>query len=118
MGGFDGRESEDMAKRTECSQMQSKYIPFLDNELKGRELEGFLEHLHQCQDCREEYDIYYTMMAGIRYLEDDMPKGSKWLDSREKLEQAEWELQCYKLRYILKISLLACICILVMFLVA
>ena len=107
-----------MAKRTECSQMQSKYIPFLDNELKGKELEGFLEHLHGCQDCREEYDIYYTMMAGIRYLEDDMPKGSKWLDSREKLEQAAWELQCYKLRYILKVSLLACICILVMFLIA
>ena len=93
----------------DCKEMQEKYIPFIDNELSVKELEAFLCHLEECQDCREEYDIYYTLIMGTRYLEDDSARG--WVDSGEKLQIAHDDLRMYRFLRWGKITALVILCI-------
>lgn len=95
----------------QCKDVQGRFIPFINNELKQKELKEFLEHLRQCKDCHEEYDIYYTMIMGMRYLESDNNKTEFKIDSEQKLKEAEdYIFQCRILR-IEKIVLLVLLCI-------
>lgn len=98
----------------DCKEVQKKYIPFIDNELRAGELEAFLRHLEECQDCREEYDIYYTMIMGMRYLEEESEKN--WIDSEERLRIAQEYLRRRHLIYLGKLAFLAVLCIGCMFL--
>lgn len=65
----------------QCKDVQSKFIPFIDDELNYKELKEFLEHIRQCKNCYEEYDFYYTMITGMRYLESDNNKTELKIDS-------------------------------------
>ena len=95
----------------DCKEVQKKYIPFIDNELRAGELEAFLRHLEECQDCREEYDIYYTMIMGMRYLESDNNKTELKIDSGQKIREVEDYLLQYKILQCEKIILLVVLCI-------
>lgn len=95
----------------DCKEVQKKYIPFIDDMLSVKELESFLKHMDQCHDCREEYDIYYTMIMGMRYLENDNFKGMDWTDSERKLKYALDYLRKYRILRLEKIILLAVLCI-------
>lgn len=64
-GGFDGMQRN-----------SAKIYPFIDDKLSKRELDAFLHHMEECPDCKEEYDIYYTMIMGMRYLEEDNRKSA------------------------------------------
>lgn len=94
-----------------CKEIQSKYIPFIDDKLSIHELEEFLKHLRSCKNCREEYDIYYTMIMGMRYLESDSSKTKFTIDSEQKLKSAEDYLIKYRILYAEKILIFIVICI-------
>ncbi|MCI5586471.1 MAG: zf-HC2 domain-containing protein [Lachnospiraceae bacterium] len=94
-----------------CKEIQSKYIPFIDDELSISELEEFLKHLRSCKNCREEYDIYYTMIMGMRYLESDSGKGEFNIDPEQKLKSAEDYLIRYRILYAEKVLIFIIICI-------
>ena len=94
-----------------CKEVQSKYIPFIDDQLSIHELEEFLKHLRSCKNCREEYDIYYTMIMGMRYLESDSSKTKFTIDSEQKLKSAEDYLIKYRILYAEKILIFIVICI-------
>ena len=94
-----------------CKEIQRKYIPFIDDNLSIRELDEFLKHLQTCKNCREEYDIYYTMIMGMRYLESDNSKTEFKIDSEQKLKSAEDYLIKYRILYAEKIILFIVICI-------
>lgn len=81
----------------DCKEVQKKYIPFIDDMLSIEDLSLFLEHMKHCHDCREEYEIYYTMLMGVRYLEDDNVKGTDWVSSDRKLEYAMDYLKKYRI---------------------
>lgn len=81
----------------DCKEVQKKYIPFIDDMLSIEDLSLFLEHMEHCRDCREEYEIYYTMLMGVRYLEDDNVKGTDWVSSDRKLEYAMDYLKKYRI---------------------
>jgi len=93
----------------DCKEVQKKYIPFIDNELRAGELEAFLKHLEECQDCREEYDFYYTMIMGMRYLEEESEKN--WMDSEGRLRSAQEYLKRRRIIYLGKMVFLAVLCI-------
>ena len=93
----------------DCIEVQESYIPFIDNELRMGELDAFLRHLGECQDCREEFDIYYTMIMGMRYLEEESEKN--WVGSEEKLRDAQEYLTRCRIMYLGKIAFLAVLCI-------
>ena len=94
-----------------CKEIQSKYIPFIDDKLSIHELEEFLKHLRSCKNCREEYDIYYTMIMGMRYLESDSSKTKFTIDSEQKLKSAEDYLIKYRILYAQKKLIFIVICI-------
>ena len=53
-----------------CQETQRLVMPYIQDELTPEELEGFLEHVEACPDCREELEIYFTVALGLRQLEE------------------------------------------------
>ncbi|MDO4167857.1 MAG: zf-HC2 domain-containing protein [Eubacteriales bacterium] len=94
----------------DCREIQKSFIPFIDDKLSIRELEAFLKHMESCQNCREEYDIYYTMIAGMRYLESDNMEAFRF-DSWQKLQSAEDYLIKYKIVLAEKIIIFVLLCL-------
>ncbi len=94
----------------QCKDVENKFIPFIDEELDYKELKAFLEHIRQCENCYEEYDFYYTMIMGMRYLENDNSKAEFTIDSERQLDEAEHYILQYKILRGEKILLLIAIC--------
>ena len=67
----------------------------------------YMEH---CPDCNEEYDVYYTMLMGMRFLESDNMSALK-MDSEQKLLSAEDYLYKYKIKFIAKILCFVLLCV-------
>jgi len=95
----------------DCKEVQKLFIPFIDDTLDVKYLDAFLQHLEECQDCREEYDIYYTLIMGTRYLETDTAKAGDWVDSAEKLNSAQEYLTRYRLWHLGKMAIGVAICL-------
>lgn len=51
--------------------VQKWIMPFIYNELNLNELEMFIHHIHSCPDCREELEVYYVLVSGMRQLDED-----------------------------------------------
>ena len=94
----------------DCREVQKSFIPFIDDKLSIRDLEAFLNHLESCEHCREEYDVYYTMIAGMRYLESDNPDAFRF-GSEQKLESAQEYLFQYKVVFVEKLIVFSLLCI-------
>jgi len=54
-----------------CLEAQSKIIAYIDYNLEREERKAFLKHIETCENCREELNIYYTMIVGMRQLDDN-----------------------------------------------
>jgi len=56
-----------------CKEAESLVIPYIRHELDQDDelMEEFLDHIDSCADCKEELEIYYTVEAGIRQLDND-----------------------------------------------
>lgn len=93
-----------------CREVQNHFIPFIDDQLSIPDLEAFLKHMESCENCREEYDVYYTMIMGMRYLDSDSTKELQ-IDSEQKLHSAQDYLWKYKIVYVEKILFLVMLCI-------
>ncbi|MGL5260372.1 MAG: zf-HC2 domain-containing protein [Lachnospiraceae bacterium] len=53
-----------------CKEIE-KCIPlFIDNTLDEHDLIEFINHIEICEDCREELNIQFLVMAGMTLLED------------------------------------------------
>lgn len=56
-----------------CLEAQSKIIAYIEYNLERDEKQEFLRHIQCCEECKEELVIYYTMIEGMRQLDDNMP---------------------------------------------
>jgi len=56
-----------------CLEVQSKIIAYIDYNLEKDEKTEFLKHVQNCKDCKEELNIYYTMIEGMRQLDGNLP---------------------------------------------
>ncbi len=99
----------------DCKDLQGMFIPFIDDQLSISDLDAFLHHLDNCKECREEYDIYYTMIIGMRYLEEQQNISEFKIDPQQKLDQAHDFLVRYHIFRIGKYLALALLCILFIF---
>lgn len=94
-----------------CSEVQQKFIPFIDDKLSIEDLEEFLNHLENCQECKEEYEIYYTMIMGMRYLDEKENSSRFRIDPEQKLRSAMDYLMKYRILHLEKLLLLLAICL-------
>ena len=74
-----------------CLDAQSKIIAYIDYHLEREEKQDFLRHIQSCDNCKEELNIYYTMIEGMRQLDDNMPLSTDF--TAELNERIEWELE-------------------------
>ena len=49
---------------------QSKIMAFIENKLPDDELREFIKHVRSCKNCYEELDIYYTLIVGMKQLDE------------------------------------------------
>lgn len=54
-----------------CTEAERMVMPYIRKELSVEELEVFLEHIQNCESCREELEIYYIVHLGIQQLDND-----------------------------------------------
>ena len=95
----------------ECKEIQKLFIPFIDDKLSVSDLAAFLDHMDTCKECREEYDIYYTVIMGMCYLDERQNISEFKLDSEQKLHSAADYLLKYRILLLEKYILLAVLCI-------
>lgn len=71
-----------------CKEAEKKIPPFLDDELDGRGLAEFVEHIEDCPECMEELSIQFLVAEGLEQLEQgnnfNLQKALTW-----KLEDAD-----------------------------
>lgn len=86
----------------------TKMIPaFIDGELSYRELEKFMEHIGECDSCKEELSIQFLVEVGLNSLE-----AGNTFDLQEELNEAlrEAERKVHVYRFLRKsLFVLECI---------
>ncbi len=83
----------------DCRETQGLIVPFIKSELTMEQAKAFFQHIDNCPDCKEELEVYYIMMIGIKELDEDNPK-SLDLHSQfeELLEHSRTEINKHHLR--------------------
>lgn len=66
-----------------CKKIQKMIAAFDHGQLGIKEEALFLEHLESCQDCREEFEIYYIVAYGLSEEEENYTMDKR---DRELLE--------------------------------
>ncbi len=74
-----------------CLEAQSKIIAYIEFELEKDQKTEFLKHIQCCENCKEELNIYYTMIEGMRQLDSNMPLSKDF--SRELEQRIDSELR-------------------------
>ena len=55
----------------DCKTCVRRITPYIQHELSDEETEDFLVHIHSCASCREELEINYMILEGLRVLDSD-----------------------------------------------
>jgi len=54
-----------------CLEAQSNIMAFIEGRLPEDQIEDFVRHMKYCPNCFEELEIYYTLIVGMRQLDDN-----------------------------------------------
>lgn len=54
-----------------CLEAQSMITTFIEEKLDDEQLEEFIHHMRECSDCKEELEVYYTLMVGMKQLDNN-----------------------------------------------
>lgn len=52
-----------------CMEAQSYIMPFIEGKVPERKQEEFVMHMKNCPKCHEELEIYYTLIVGMKQLD-------------------------------------------------
>lgn len=74
-----------------CLEAQSKIIAYIEYNLEKDQKTEFLKHIQCCENCKDELNIYYTMLEGMRQLDNNMPLSKDF--SKELNNRIEHELK-------------------------
>ena len=54
-----------------CLEAQSNIMAFVDKKLDDDSTQNFVRHMKHCDNCAEELEIYYTLIVGMRQLDNN-----------------------------------------------
>ena len=92
-----------------CLQAQSLIIKYVNDEINVDTLELFLRHINNCADCKEELEVYYMLLTGMKQLDEDKILSSDFhLGFLDKLKKSEEKIFQRKLLLIRR-KLLFCV---------
>ncbi|MBE5936271.1 MAG: zf-HC2 domain-containing protein [Lachnospiraceae bacterium] len=96
-----------------CVEAQGLITKYINDELTGEKLEEFLGHIYDCEDCREELEIYYVIMKGMQQIDDDNVLNYNFHQAFEdELKSSRVELVQSNTRFVIKLFLLEILIIL------
>lgn len=76
-----------------CLETQSKIVAFIEDKLPDEEVVGFIKHIRNCENCSEELEIYYTMLVGMKQLDNEEPLSADFRkDLDDKLNHAYYRI--------------------------
>ncbi|MFA9463702.1 MAG: anti-sigma factor [Velocimicrobium sp.] len=84
-----------------CMETQRNMKLFIDDKLDIEQLEEFLLHIRSCESCREDLDVYYTILSSIKFLDEDK-NSSEQMDVERFIKHAEEKIRRKHLRIIYK----------------
>lgn len=86
-----------------CLEVQGLTTPFLNDKIDPVKLEEFLDHVNYCDACKEELEVYYTLLTGMKLLDEDRNLSNNFhLDFENKLRKAEERIVKRKIQLIQK----------------
>ncbi len=102
-----------------CSKVQSMITPFVNNELSMQEMEGFLDHMESCPNCKEELDFYYVLLTAMKQLDEDRNLSYDYKkDLSDKIKKSQEKIIHIKYIYYRKKTLLILLMISLAFLLS
>lgn len=54
-----------------CIDVQRLILPFINDELSIKQLDEFLHHINTCPNCKEDLEVHYILLSGMKQLDDD-----------------------------------------------
>lgn len=82
-----------------CRETQGLIVPFIKSELTMEQAKAFFQHIDNCPDCKEELEVYYMMMVGMKELDEDNPKSLDLHGQFEELlDRSRTEINKHHLR--------------------
>ena len=54
-----------------CLEAQSNIMAFIEKKLPDDVIPGFVKHMRYCKNCREELEIYYTLIVGMHQVDNN-----------------------------------------------
>ena len=54
-----------------CLEAQSHIMAFIEKKLPDDVIPGFVKHMRYCKNCREELEIYYTLIVGMHQVDNN-----------------------------------------------
>lgn len=67
-----------------CLEAQSKIMAYIEGKLPDDELREFIKHVRSCHNCHEELDIYYTLIVGMKQLDESDNISTDFKDSLDR----------------------------------
>jgi len=55
----------------DCKTAQKMIDLYIKKQLNNRELEAFLDHIKECEECKEELEIYFTVYMALQKLDEE-----------------------------------------------
>lgn len=100
-----------------CQETQGYITPFINNELDSKHIEDFLYHIEHCDECKEELEVYFMLLTGMRELDEDKSNSNDFHQLLvNKLRKEEDHIVRKKISFIRKrIVLIILICTFVIF---
>lgn len=79
----------------DCKETRKNIYRFIEDEIDGKELQNFMKHMSECEECREELSIQFLVTEGMQHLENE---NTFDLQSRldKKLESARRKIRSRK----------------------
>ncbi len=53
----------------DCKETRKNIYKFIEDGLDGKELQAFMKHVSECEECMEELAIQYLVTEGMQHLE-------------------------------------------------
>lgn len=74
-----------------CLEAQSKIVAFIEDKLDNGEKLEFIRHIQGCSNCAEELEIYYTLIVGMKQLDDDIVSEISYKEQVENKLNSEYK---------------------------
>lgn len=74
-----------------CLEAQSKIVAFIENKLDDAEVLEFVRHIRSCENCAEELEIYYTLLVGMKQLDNDQELSTNFKAQMEEKLNVEYK---------------------------